>query len=398
MRVFVKINGFNDYVNGQGFCCADKSNLMRAGAIGNGADNPEKLQYYYHSDHLGSTSLITDLDGNVVQHVEYVPFGEVFIEERNNTWNTPYKFNAKELDEETGLFYYGARYYEPRASVWLSADQLQEKYPGVSTYCYTTANPINLTDPTGMWIPDGKGNLEAEKGDDFKTLKSYLSTIYGGEDKLLQEDWDALSTQVNSLISDSEGGDISGKIITSDMGLFNNLVGTYLSTKANSEPSWGFPTQLDGIPNLCSPTTFNRVDKAMEFVYGKDILGGINGQLYQQWNAYEGVKGTKYGEEMIPAMGYGVSVSEQDILDGYLKTGAILRMTQSPGPSGTKVSWHSVIFLNYTYDNDGNIKGMRYWQQKSSIGYINSIDFSYNNNGKYSFSKGYKPKLGANFK
>ncbi len=59
-----------------------------------------------------------------MQHIEYVPFGEVFIEERNNTWNTPYLFNAKELDEETGLYYYGARYYEPRLSLWMSFDPI----------------------------------------------------------------------------------------------------------------------------------------------------------------------------------------------------------------------------------------------------------------------------------
>jgi len=69
--------------------------------------------------------------------------------------NTPFLFNAKELDEETGLYYYGARYYEPRASLWLSTDPLQEKYPGVSTYAYCGNNPINATDPTGMdWYWD----------------------------------------------------------------------------------------------------------------------------------------------------------------------------------------------------------------------------------------------------
>jgi len=116
----------DDYVNGQGFCCNDSEQPeLRAGMAN---DNPELFQYYYHSDHLGSTSLITDLDGNVVQHVEYVPFGEVFIEERNNTWNTPFLFNAKELDEETGLYYYGARYYDPRVSVWLGVDPMWEKY------------------------------------------------------------------------------------------------------------------------------------------------------------------------------------------------------------------------------------------------------------------------------
>jgi RHS repeat-associated protein len=137
----------DDYVNGSGFCCDNK--VLKAGAIGNGNDNPELFQYYYHSDHLGSSSLITNLDGEVVQHIEYVPFGEVFIEERNNTWNTPYLFNAKELDEETGLYYYGARYYDPRISLWLSTDQLQEKYPNISTYAYTFQNPVKYIDPDG---------------------------------------------------------------------------------------------------------------------------------------------------------------------------------------------------------------------------------------------------------
>ena len=82
------------------------------------------------------------VDGEVVQHIEYVPFGEVFVEERNNIWNTPYLFNAKEFDEETGLYYYGARYYDPRLSLWISTDALKEKTPNVSPYIYTDNNPI----------------------------------------------------------------------------------------------------------------------------------------------------------------------------------------------------------------------------------------------------------------
>ena len=141
----------DDYVNGGGFCCDDKP--MTKSFVPQENDNPELFQYYYHSDHLGSSSLITNLDGEVVQHIEYVPFGEVFIEERNNKWNTPYLFNAKELDEETGLYYYGARYYDPRTSVWLSTDPLQEKYPNISTYAYTALNPVKYIDPDGKdWL------------------------------------------------------------------------------------------------------------------------------------------------------------------------------------------------------------------------------------------------------
>ncbi|MXO32552.1 toxin TcdB middle/N-terminal domain-containing protein [Apibacter sp. B2912] len=139
----------DDYVNGEGFCCS-QSTALRAG-IGIGNVNYEKMQYYYHPDHLGSSSYITNLDGEIVQHVEYVPFGEVFIEERNNSWNTPYLFNGKELDEETGLYYYGARYYNPRESVWLSVDPLAELAPNMSPYRYAFNNPTNFIDPYGLF-------------------------------------------------------------------------------------------------------------------------------------------------------------------------------------------------------------------------------------------------------
>lgn len=148
----------NDYVDGQGFCCDDGSPeaaQTRALALENNFQDPdayEKLQFYYHPDHLGSSSYITNLDGEVVQHIEYVPFGEVFMEERNNIWNTPYLFNAKEFDEETGLYYYGARYYDSRLSLWISTDPLQEKYVNITSYCYTYNNPVIFIDPDGRHV------------------------------------------------------------------------------------------------------------------------------------------------------------------------------------------------------------------------------------------------------
>ena len=157
----------DDYVNGQGFCCNDgtpeaaQARVRTRAANGNFKPNDdyEKMQFYYHPDHLGSSSYITNLDGEVLQHIEYVPFGEVFIEERNNTWNTPYLFNAKDFDEETGMYYYGARYYEPRLSLWMSVDPLTEKSPNVSAYVYCFGNPLKYIDPIGLdsvyWGQDG---------------------------------------------------------------------------------------------------------------------------------------------------------------------------------------------------------------------------------------------------
>jgi len=64
-------------------------------------------------------------------------------------FSSRFRFNGKEWDEETGNFYYGARYYDPKISVWLSVDRLANKYPGMSPYNFTMNNPLNLIDPNG---------------------------------------------------------------------------------------------------------------------------------------------------------------------------------------------------------------------------------------------------------
>ena len=155
-------------------------------------DDYEKMQFYYHPDHLGSSSYITNLDGEVSQHIEYVPFGEVFIEERNNTWNTPYLFNAKEFDEETGMYYYGARYYEPRLSLWMSTDASQEKHPNITTYCYAVANPIKFIDPDGNDIViTGKQHTSITLTTDLIDIRvnaSVLGINWGGNYVLRGED------------------------------------------------------------------------------------------------------------------------------------------------------------------------------------------------------------------
>ena len=132
-----------------------------------------RLTAINYPDHLGSSSYITNLDGEVSQHIEYVPFGEVFIEERNNTWNTPYLFNAKEFDEETGMYYYGARYYEPRLSLWMSVDPLEEKYYNSSSYAYCNNNPIRFIDPDGRKLLFASGTTEAFK-QKFRAAIMYL--------------------------------------------------------------------------------------------------------------------------------------------------------------------------------------------------------------------------------
>ena len=116
-----------------------------------GQVNPDEPVFYYHSDHLGSASYITDDVGDPTQHLVYLPFGEDWVDMKYNTsqFDTPYKFNGKEKDPETGLNYYGARYLNTDLSIWLSVDPMSDKYPHLTSYNYCANNPVMLVDPDG---------------------------------------------------------------------------------------------------------------------------------------------------------------------------------------------------------------------------------------------------------
>ena len=100
-------------------------------------------------DHVGSTSYITTRNGSISQHVEYIAFGEVLFEEHSSSFSSPYLFNGKELDRETNLSYYGARYLDMKTSIWLNVDPVAEKYPNVGGYVYAFNNPVRFIDPDG---------------------------------------------------------------------------------------------------------------------------------------------------------------------------------------------------------------------------------------------------------
>jgi RHS repeat-associated protein len=130
-------------------------------------DEYEGMIFFYHKDlpkafGMGSSTQISDPGANIIQHIEYLPYGETFFE-RRDIWNTPYKFNAKELDQETGLYYYGARYYTPEVSIWLSVDPLAGEYPSLSPYAYCGGNPIKYIDPDGNWFTEPERRKAIER-------------------------------------------------------------------------------------------------------------------------------------------------------------------------------------------------------------------------------------------
>ena len=174
-------------------------------------------QYYYHSDHLGSATMISDWEGKEYQRIEYTPYGETWVEKTNNSGSEflPYRFTGKEVDQETGLYYYGARYLDPKYSMWISTDPALGEYipeigkgnsknsanlPGMggvynhingNLYAYAANNPIKYTDPDGEWTFDPHNPMRIIANlDDLNDLRSasellvdpslgYTITAYG---------------------------------------------------------------------------------------------------------------------------------------------------------------------------------------------------------------------------
>ncbi|MDN3672410.1 RHS repeat-associated core domain-containing protein [Flavobacterium branchiarum] len=78
-----------------------------------------------------------------------MPFGEVLFEEHSSSFSSPNLFNGKELDRETNMTYYSARYLDMKTSLWLNVDPLAEKMPNYGAYAFCFNNPIRFVDPDG---------------------------------------------------------------------------------------------------------------------------------------------------------------------------------------------------------------------------------------------------------
>ncbi|MBP9023954.1 MAG: RHS repeat-associated core domain-containing protein [Spirochaetes bacterium] len=135
----------------------------------------EKNTMYFHPDHLGSSSYVTDKKGNFFEMIEYLPYGETLYDEAATVDKTEFRFTGHLKDDETGFYYCHARYYDPKIGKFLSTDPILEQYlpmtpigdkekeynkklPGMggvfnsvnlNMYHYAGNNPINMIDPDG---------------------------------------------------------------------------------------------------------------------------------------------------------------------------------------------------------------------------------------------------------
>ncbi|MEU4162124.1 SpvB/TcaC N-terminal domain-containing protein [Actinoplanes sp. NPDC026670] len=179
------------------------------------AGTAENGQFYFHTDHLGSTSYGTDSTGRVVEHARYLPSGESWAGERTTAIPSPYGFAGKELDTETGLHYFGARYYDARTALWQSPDPQLPGYldggpadgvgnPGnLAAYTYSSNNPVRITDPDGRWVHIAAG----------AALGALINTGVEGFQQYRAGEFSA-----RKLIGAAAGGAVSGAIGSATLG------------------------------------------------------------------------------------------------------------------------------------------------------------------------------------
>jgi RHS repeat-associated protein len=127
-----------------------------------------------------------------------------------------YTFSAKEKDVETGLSYFGSRYYSSDLSIWLSVDPMSDKYPSLSPYTYCANNPVKLVDPNGEEVgqywdwdgnylgSDGKVDLDVYFVSDEKSINTIKNNDNAGGTTKRSDvtvDWETNLTEISTILS-----------------------------------------------------------------------------------------------------------------------------------------------------------------------------------------------------
>ncbi|MCA9398380.1 MAG: hypothetical protein KC618_01440, partial [Candidatus Omnitrophica bacterium] len=232
---------------------------------------------YFHTDHLGGTNVISDSDGELKELTEYKPFGLISRYEKygSDIETTSFYFTGQRLDEESGLMYYGARYYDPLLGRFIIPDTLIPR-PGnpqeFNRYSYVLNNPVNSIDPTGHW-----------------SWKKFLGSFAGGFVSA------ALTPFVGPVIAGGAGGAVNASISGANVGqgaysgsVSSSFLGKLGLTIINGNNQQGYTNFLFGLTGIGSMAYAGITDSWDSFV------GGVSG-AYLGGSAASGYLDTKNG-------------------------------------------------------------------------------------------------------
>jgi RHS repeat-associated protein len=159
---------FHVFAGGQRVCTFERDSILNGGS----GTSTNYVGYFYHQDHLGSSSVLSDYAGNLKELSVWYPFGRTQTNNPAAPFKVSNRFTGQIQDEETGLYYYGARYYDPELGRFIQPDTIISDLSNPQSfnrYAYTLNNPLRYTDPdghlpvpvvAGLW---GAGVYGAEK-------------------------------------------------------------------------------------------------------------------------------------------------------------------------------------------------------------------------------------------
>ena len=245
------------YIHGLGI---DEPIAMIKNDFRNGSDNAKT--YYYHKDGMGSITSLTDKDGKEIEKYIYNAFGKMTIyDERDNKieasqFDNPYSFTGREHDNETGLHYHRARYYNPELARWISEDPIEFNGGDTNLYRYSINNPINYSDPNGEVIIQ---LLQLQLNIGARIFTHYLDELIKfnaefkdegreGADKYFHCVANCMayiftrSKTIPKLLSES-------REIASDLKSLYNNIGESCATKAQKKEERRLDRKLDGVAN-----------------------------------------------------------------------------------------------------------------------------------------------------
>lgn len=152
--------------------------------------------YYYHNDHLGSSSVMTDRSGELVKLYQHGAWGHHRYTSSHGAFAVSHRYTGQVYDADTGLYYYGSRYYDPQLGRFIQPDTIVPSPDDPQTlnrYTYVGNNPLKYVDPTGNELVIailvgvlvgaglGAGATAATGGDvGMGTLTGAISGLFGG--------------------------------------------------------------------------------------------------------------------------------------------------------------------------------------------------------------------------
>ena len=261
----------------------------------NGVIGGSGKRFYYHNDHLGSALSVTDENGNKVVERDFTPFGErintdVYDDEPRDIEEDESGFTGKDWDEDVGLYYYNARWYDPTVGRFINQDPAGDD---PTLYVYGFNNPLSYIDPSGQVginIVGGLMNLAAREipglGDILGVINMFRLFVAGPPDATSPEA--TLETKSEGLTQAdlSQAGDLylDHKKVTNRKSLDRDLGETLLSNPVeeavarNNTPLTTIKNATEDVKDLTS----REIEERVKQTYGQAAIDVIRETIGEQ--------------------------------------------------------------------------------------------------------------------